>query len=205
MTTMSAISPTLTMAGLRAVFNASNDGLTAQITHIALGSSQYTPSGSETALKSEQARIPVAAGRYVDDYNIEVSALLDTDTGFTVAEVGLILEDGTLLAVWSNPDTPLAAYMVGVPIVLACYLAISQLPTDVLSFSGDVDLNLFFGTEFANIGISIMTLTTMQRVLSSDLAEIQTQVASLREMQKRFDALEILAVNNRSRIDALEA
>lgn len=160
MTDMSAINPTLTRVGLRAVFNASDDGLSAKITHIALGSSRYTPTGSETALKTERARISVAGGRYVDDHRIEISALLDGSSGFTVAEVGLILEDGTLLAVWSDPDTPLAAYTPGVPIALGCFLAITQLPTGSLKISGDPDLRLFFASEFAQLGAAITALVT---------------------------------------------
>lgn len=179
MTDMTAINPTLTVAGLRAVFAADNDGVSAKITHIALGSSKYTPTGSETALKSEKARIEIVGGRYVDDYCIEVSALLDTATGFTVAEVGLILEDGTLLAVWSDPDTPLAAYTVGVPIALACFLVISQLPTDVLSFSGDPDLNLFFGSEFAQIGTALIDTMRRQAMLLNEQAALKAEVARL--------------------------
>nr|WP_319513690.1 phage tail protein [uncultured Cohaesibacter sp.] len=185
MTTMSAISPTLTRAGLRAVFNASNDGLTAQITHIALGSSQYTPTGAETTLKNEQARIEVAGGRYVDDYSIEVSALLDTDTGFTVAEVGLVLEDGTLLAVWSDPDTPLAAYTVGVPIALACFLAISQLPTEVLSFSGDPDLNLFFGSEFAQLVRAHASMALLWTESEARISALEKQVETIAALLER--------------------
>ena len=49
---MTAIIPTLTQAGIRAVFNASNTGLKAEVSHIALGDSGYIPTDSATALQS---------------------------------------------------------------------------------------------------------------------------------------------------------
>ncbi|WP_321446901.1 phage tail protein [uncultured Cohaesibacter sp.] len=189
MTEMTAINVTLTVAGLRAVFAAANDGLSAKITHVALGTSKYTPTGAETALKAEQARIDVAGGRYIDDYNIEISALLDTATGFTVAEIGLILEDGTLLGVWSDADTPLATYTAGVPIAFGCRLAISQLPADGLSFSGDVDLQLFFDGDFAKLASMIIANARHHQEALDRIRDLEVLPDRLALQAARIDGL----------------
>ncbi|WP_321448404.1 phage tail protein [uncultured Cohaesibacter sp.] len=190
MTEMTAINVTLTVAGLRAVFAAANDGLSAKITHIALGTSKYTPSGSETALKSEKARVEVAGGRYVDDYNIEISALLDTNTGFTVAEVGLILEDGTLLGVWSDPNMPLAAYTVGVPIAFGCRLGITQLPADSLTFSGDIDLQLFYDADFARLAAMMIANARHHQEALDRIKELEVLPSRLALQAARIDSVQ---------------
>lgn len=150
---MKALVPVLTRAGMRAVFNASHDGLSAKVSHLAFGDSAYTPTGEETALASEQVRIPIAGGNWVGDVTIHMTGLLDAAPSFWIRECGIILSDGTLLAVWSDPSTPLAYKTDGVPIVAAFDLTLEALPKDAVTVeAGDVDLTLFFGSEFANIG-----------------------------------------------------
>ncbi|WP_310620875.1 phage tail-collar fiber domain-containing protein [Flexibacterium corallicola] len=161
MSGISALNPIVTRDGMRAAFNASDDGLNAKITHIALGDERYTPDGFETGLRNERHRIPVLGGRYVDDFNIEINALLDDGPAFEIAEVGIILEDGTLLAVWSDPTTPMAQFTPGVPLAFNYVLALSGLPTGVIEVSGDVDLNLFFGSEWAQLGGGILSLLSL--------------------------------------------
>jgi len=128
---MDALQPKLTSIGMRAIFNATNTGLNAAITHIAFGDGNdagYLPSGNETELVNEIVRVPVGGGLLVTDSQIQVQALLDDSASFWMHEVGFILEDGTLLAVWSDPDTPLAYKSDGVPLAVAYDLAFEGLP-----------------------------------------------------------------------------
>ncbi|WP_153039972.1 phage tail-collar fiber domain-containing protein, partial [Pseudovibrio sp. WM33] len=136
----------------------SDAGLHAKITHLALGTSRYTPTGNESELKAEKARIEIVGSRYLDDFQMEITALIDGNVGFTLAELGVMLEDGTLLAVWSDPDTPMAHYTPGVPIAFSFVLALTGLPQNVIQVSGDVDLQLFFGEEFAGTATSMIAL-----------------------------------------------
>ena len=153
---MIALKPVLTRAGMRAVFNADSDGLKATISHIAFGDSAYAPTGEETALKNERVRVPIAGGSWVGDYTIHMTALLDTGPSFWVRECGIVLDNGTLLAVWSDTATPLAYKTAGVPIVTAFDLTMEQLPASAVTVqAGDPDLTLFFGSEFAAFATAI--------------------------------------------------
>lgn len=125
---MKALVPVLTRAGMRAVFNASRDGLSAKVSHLAFGDSAYSPTGDETALKSEKVRIPIAGGSWVGGFTVHMTGLLDAGPSFWIKECGMILSDGTLLAVWSDPATPLAYKTDGVPIVTAFDLTLEALP-----------------------------------------------------------------------------
>ncbi|WP_057465557.1 phage tail protein [Pseudovibrio sp. POLY-S9] len=174
---LKAINPTLTRNGMRAIFDASDAGLHAKITHLAFGASRYTPTGNENSLKSEKARIELIGSRYLDDFQMEITAKIDGDAGFTLAELGVILEDGTLLAVWSDPNTPLAQYTPGVPIAFSFVLALAALPQDVIQVSGDVDLQLFFGEEFAQLATAItanMLAQAKADVRADELAKLQS-------------------------------
>lgn len=155
---LKAINPTFTTVGRRAIFRADDAGLHAKITHLAFGTSRYTPIGNESKLKSEKARIEIVGSRYLDDFQMEIKALVDVDVGFTLAELGVMLEDGTLLAVWSDPDTPMAQYTPGVPMAISFVLALTGLPQGVIEVTGDVDLQLFFGEEFAGTATSMIAL-----------------------------------------------
>ncbi|SFK98223.1 Phage tail-collar fibre protein [Pseudovibrio ascidiaceicola] len=191
---LKAINPTLTRAGMRAIFSASDAGLHARITHLAFGSSRYSPAGDETSLKSEKARVEIIGSRYLDDFQMEITAQIDGDTGFTLAELGVMLEDGTLLAVWSDPDTPLAQYTPGVPISFSFVLALTGLPQNVIQVTGDVDLQLFFGEEFAGSATSMIALqlenfllNQTARGLSKELSIAQTARA---ELLRRLEVVE---------------
>ena len=71
---MTALVPTLTLAGLNAVFNAQGDGLQARITHIVLGDQGRTPSPSHTSLGNQRRRIPIADGEKTADRQLPPSS-----------------------------------------------------------------------------------------------------------------------------------
>lgn len=124
-----ALIPVITTRGLAAVFNGQNTGVNAEITHIALGDHGRTPSKNEVGLVSEKMRIPIADGERIDEHQIHVTGLADGDKEFWVREIGFILADGTMLAVWSDTD-PLAYKSAEVPLLLAFDLALEALPAD---------------------------------------------------------------------------
>ena len=127
---MTALVPTLTLAGLNAVFNAEGDGLQAKLTHIVLGDESQTPSPSHTSLGNQRRRIAIADGEKTDDRQLHITGVVDGDgPEFWVREVGFELEDGTLLAIWSA-DQPLAYISNNVPLLLAFDLRLEALPAD---------------------------------------------------------------------------
>lgn len=202
--TIAALNPTLTRAGMAALFSASNDGLSAKISHIAFGTGQYLPIGDEFALQSEQVRVSVAGGSYLADFEIELVARLDHDSDFVVSELGAYLEDGTLLALWSDPTTPLAHYTTGVPIALSFVLALQGIPPGSVEISGDLDLSLFFGAEFANMGLALTTALKMIVDLQSRVRHLEEQELAASLHAERLDAIQNVAIDARMRVAALE-
>ena len=170
----------LTRKGMRAVFNAEKDGLQATISHIAYGDGAYTPAGTEDALQNEIVRIPIAGGEWVDDYMIHITALLDTGPDFWVREAGIMLDDGTLLAVWSDPDTPMLYRTAGADFITAFDLALEVLPKEAITFqAGDVDLSLFLAPEFATLATAIITSMRMIADLQIRIANAEREIARL--------------------------
>lgn len=127
--------PVITTRGLAAVFNAQNTGLSAEITHIALGDHGRTPSKNEVGLVNERMRVPIADGDRIDDHQIHLTGLADGNTEFWVCEIGFILKDGTMLAVWSDTD-PLAYKSAEVPLLLAFDLVLAALPANSVNIIG---------------------------------------------------------------------
>lgn len=140
---MSALIPIITKKGLAAVFNTESTGVAAKITHIALGDNGRTPSNGELGLVNERMRIPIADGERVNDHQIHVTALADGPTDFWVREIGFMLEDGTMLAVWSDKHDPLAYKSAQVPLFLAFDLVLEALPSSSVTVIGTgADLSL---------------------------------------------------------------
>lgn len=163
---MNTLVPVITRAGLAAVFNADSDGVSARITHIALGSDGREPSKYEAALTSEKLRIAVADGERVSDTQIHVTGVVDGDVPeFWVREIGFYLEDGTLFAVWSDTD-PLAYIKSGVPVLLAFDLVLASLPAGSVTVEGTgANLSLAaWGEQY--IGNAAATIDNMARHLS---------------------------------------
>lgn len=145
---MTALVPTITDSGLRAVLAADNAGLDAVISHIALGNQAHSPTRIQTALKNEQQRLPVAAGARVGDHQIHLEALADGEADFWVREVGFFLESGEMLAIWSDPETPLAYKAAGQDLLLAFDLSLTALPADSVTVEvSSPSLNLHFASE----------------------------------------------------------
>lgn len=192
MTSPSPLKMMLTRAGMRAVFRADNEGLQARITHMAFGDKSYTPTGAETRLQRERVRVPVAGGSWVGDFMIHITALLDAGMPvFRIWEVGVFLEDGTLLAVWSDTDAPLAERSQYAPIAFAFDLELIQLPKDAITVKpGDLDLNLFFGEEFSKLAAGIAGNSLRYVLLKDRVVELEKLPARLETLIKRHEATE---------------
>jgi len=142
--------PVITKTGLGAVWNQTNTGLSAQITHVVLGTAGYTPSNSQKSLRAQVAKYPIAGGERLSDTLIHLTALADGDAEFWVREIGFVLADGTLLAVWSHPTEILTYKAAGTDLLLAYDLSLSALPADSVTIvSGAAGLNLTLAAPLA--------------------------------------------------------
>ncbi|MCE0904714.1 phage tail protein [Pseudomonas alloputida] len=125
-----ALQPVITKVGLAAILRADNTGIAAQITHVVLGTSGYTPSADQKSLVAQTAKYPIAGGERLSSTLLHLIALADGDRAFWVREIGFLLSDGTLLAVWSDSSTPLAYKSADTDLLLAYDLSLAALPAD---------------------------------------------------------------------------
>ena len=116
----------ITSAGLAALVNAENNGtLPVKITKFGLGTGNYTPSADQTALQSKFKEITALSGGDVGDNTIHVTMSDTSSDAYTVNEVGVYLEDGTLFAVSSQPTGAILQKAAGSQGLLSVDLVIS--------------------------------------------------------------------------------
>ena len=100
--------PKITSAGLNAAIAANGSGLSLQLTHIALGSGKYNPTGAETALVNRIETATIAPGSSAGAATLSVLAVFAGYAGgdYDLGEVGLFAGNpaagGVLFAVASR-------------------------------------------------------------------------------------------------------
>ncbi len=166
MSDIEPLKPKITNVGLAALFNAANDGLEGLITHVAFGDGagvSYQPTGNETQLRRELARTTIGGGEREAPTQITVQGVLETAAEFWVREVGFFLSDGTLLALWSEPEKLLLYKSQGTPFIFAFGLALSGVPANAVNvqLSGPA-VNVVFDREFALVIANQARITRQQ-------------------------------------------
>lgn len=126
--------PTVTAAGKAAAINASNTGLELQLTHVAFGTGAYTPTGAETAMAAEVARVSFASGSRITPTQVRMLAAWQSDVGvYGITEIGLFAGP-TLVAVWSTAAATIMGYKTpGVDCVFFYDLVLASLPANSVS------------------------------------------------------------------------
>lgn len=145
---------TITQAGQAAAWLANSQGLHVEISHIAIGTGAYTVPAAPapvTALQAETGRFAIAGGEQVSDTQVHITALATGETGYWINEIGAILADGTLLALWSDPAQSLAYKGAGQAVLLALDLILTALPAGSVSVVVDGNLSLSYAIELAQI------------------------------------------------------
>lgn len=133
------INPTLTLAGQRAAFNASNTGIELQLDGVSFGRAHYDPTGDEVVLKSPVgSRVPLAGASRPTPYQIRMVSSWREDVGeVPIGEIGFWSGD-VLVFVWSKADGSIASYKTdGVAYVLFNDLAFAQVPANSINFTVD--------------------------------------------------------------------
>ena len=130
----SSLTPVITHAGITAIIDARNSGLTARITHVAVGdgasaggnAGPYTATADMTALRNEIQRVVVAGGERIGNLQNQLhltAAVQDEGAGvpevYSIYEIGFFLETGELLAVYASSDEKLAEKVTGTDFLLA--------------------------------------------------------------------------------------
>ncbi|PCI85783.1 MAG: hypothetical protein COB24_12000 [Hyphomicrobiales bacterium] len=142
-----SLSPTFTTAGLAAITAAIGNGDTLYVSHIAVGDGDtgsgaegYAPDRSETALRNELSREAVS-GYQLADTQFTVEVLFNTATTISAFEIGYFLNDGTLLAVWSDA-TALTEIEDGKSLKIRMLFNVGSQEATVVNFVVPVDATL---------------------------------------------------------------
>ena len=171
------LTPIITTAGLNAVINANNDGLNAKIVSIVLGDAAWEPDLTAVALQNERARVPISGSTRVNPTQIHLTAIENGDVEYWVREIGFVLEDGTLLAVWSQPDQerPLAYKAAAVDLLLGFDLVLSALPADSVVVEDSGGLNL--GPATLTLA-GVIRLATEEEALEKERGDVAMSPAT---------------------------
>ena len=122
----------ITDAGKRGALNTTGDAvnLSVNLTHVAIGSGRYTPTGKETKIKTLIAKIATASGEVDASNTLQFSATIYADKITPVYELGLLTEDGTLFAIAAAINEPLFTLYPNVTFVVAFGLALNEASAD---------------------------------------------------------------------------
>ncbi len=126
-----AFQPILTQAGLNAAARAQAEDRVLSITHIALGTGAYAPTGLETTLAAETTRAPIHRRKHLEGASWQVAATLVGQADYFAREVGFFADDdGTpvLLFVFSSPDRVFAAVTEGQETLLELAVSLAAMP-----------------------------------------------------------------------------
>ena len=178
-----ALQPVITKAGLSAIWRQDNTGVAAQITHVVVGTTGYTPVNTQTALRAQVAKFPISDGKKLSTTLLHVTALADGPLAIWVREIGFLLSDGTLLAVWSSAGDPLAFKPADADLLLAYDLSLTALPPDSVTItSTGAGLNLTLSEELAALA-SVQIAEMLRGVKQQDVLDDQASLHQLEGQQ----------------------
>lgn len=190
-----ALQPVITKVGLAAIFNATKSGFQAEITHIVLGTGYYTPNNEQKTLRNQVAKYPISGGEKLTSTLLHLTAVADGAAAFWVREIGFLLSDGTLLAVWSHLTDALAYKPAGDQLLLAYDLSLSALPANSVTINtSPAGLNLTLAEPLAAMASALMG-EQLRNVLQQDqitelLQQQRITLARLGHLQARIEQAE---------------
>ena len=182
--------PITTTAGLQKFFQVSGlPEVRLKLTHIGFGDAGYTPEKSQTSLKNEIIRVPIASGKvFPSDGYMDLSAVLPENAPeFWIREIGWYLEDGTLAFVWSHPEVPIAWKNKNLKLLTGISVRVTDVPLDKIEIvESNPDLKLLYTEEFAQIS-RILTNHEIAIIAIKDKADEAIEIAN--DTKERLEAL----------------
>lgn len=138
---MSALPIIITTAGLNALVNAQNTGVSnVVIASLGVSPTQIAATAATTAIPGEIKRIPGVSGQVVADDQIYISAADQTEDTYVVRTIGLYLDSGVLFGVFSQA-APLIEKAAPAMAVLEAAIKLSSPQAAAIEFSGGGWLN----------------------------------------------------------------
>lgn len=144
----------VTAAGRQALVNAKQTGTASVVIQkIGVGTGKYTATADQTALVAETKRLPIVEGGSDSDSAIHVAYQDPSTDAYSVHEIGLFLEDGTLFAVGSQSAAILQKTSTSTALIVMD-IAFADLDVSSISF-GDVTFSNPAATV-SNAGVVVL-------------------------------------------------
>ena len=138
---MANINIIITDAGIAEIVNAENNGTAPVVwSEVGYGTGQYTPSATQTALRGEFKRIDTISGGGAGDNILHITAEDSSNDAYSVYEIGVFTETGTLFAVCSQ-STPIIAKAAAASALIALDIVLSNVNPDSVTV-GDTNFVL---------------------------------------------------------------
>jgi len=163
-----ALIPVITRQGLASAWTADSTGVAAKIVAVVLGDQGYAPDREQAGLRNPLLRVPVADGQRVSDTQIHVSAVVDGPQAFWVREVAFELDNGKVLAIWSDPNEPLAYKSGRFNFLIGFDLVLDALPVGsvtVVSTGANLSLAAWGEQYISNAAATVANMARHVRLL----------------------------------------
>lgn len=143
----------ITQKGIDSAVSADKNGISAEITHIGVSETGFTPSRSTQSIPNEIFRHEITSGGKKGPGQLHISCILE-DGEYSAKTIGFYLSDGTLFAVWSHPSNVLFHKTHGARVIQAFDLVLESIPVDSVVINTTVDFSLYYAPEFMDLTIA---------------------------------------------------
>ena len=188
---MTALNAVITRAGLAYMRDRMHSDAPPVISHIAVGdAAPYQASATQTALHHERARLPITGFATPAINILHTTAIYDDPAAsHEITEVGLLADDGTLLAVFAEPDINFGWKSATVPRLFAWDWIIDVWDLSQVQITiAEPELSLFFGEEIAALASSDVTLGRLLLDARQRLRALERERDALRAALQRAAA-----------------
>ena len=180
----------VTDAGIAEVINAEASGTApVKLTEVGLGSGQYTAATGQTALVNEVKRLDTTSGGGIGDNIIHVSVTDESSDTYTVHEIGVFTESGTLFAVYAQSQ-PIIQKASASWMMLSLDIALVGIPEASVTF-GDTNFVLPSATTETQGIVELATDVEVQTGTDTSRAVTPKGLASRTATESRSGIAEI--------------
>lgn len=143
----------ITQEGINKALSADKNGLSAEISHVGISSTGFSPGRSTSKIPDELFRVKIADGAKKAPGQLHLTCILEQGE-YEARSVGFYLSDGTLFAVWSHPSNVLFYKTAGARIIQAFDLVLEAVPVEAVVIKTEGDLSLYYAPEFMELTIA---------------------------------------------------